>query len=137
MLNTYWQICLVGMAGACLIGIVGARLLLCCITKRKLKRKGKRFGIRVHMADGEIENLTQTVRKKLVIGRSDFSDLYFDDEKISRRHFEISYKKGNLYIRDLGTTNGTLVNGIEVKIPRKLQPGDQIQAGETRFIVGW
>ena len=62
---------------------------------------------------------------------------YFDDEKISRRHFEISYKKGDLYIRDLGTTNGTLVNGIEVKIPRKLQPGDQIQAGETRFIVGW
>jgi len=129
--------CLVGIAGSCFIGMMGAKLMLWKIEKQKLKQKGKRVGLRVHMANGKIENLTQTVRKKLVIGRSDFADLYFEDERMSRRHFEISCQNGELYIRDLNTTNGTLVNGIELKMSRRLQPGDCIRAGTTSFIIGW
>lgn len=131
ILKILWWIYLTNVVIACFIAWI-----LGIVKYRKIKKQIT-IGMRVHLKDGSIENLTPTIFRSLAIGRSDLSDLYFEDENLSRRHFEISYKRGKLYIRDLNTTNGTYVNGMKLQTTRRLRSGDQINAGSTRFIVGW
>jgi pSer/pThr/pTyr-binding forkhead associated (FHA) protein len=73
---------------------------------------------------------------RLVIGRSD-ADLVLDDPNVSKKHAAIeAYARTNIYIRDLASTNGTSVNGIQIT-KQKLTDGDVIQIGEAimRFRV--
>ena len=69
-----------------------------------------------------------------IIGRRQDCDLCIPLMVISRRHCEVNMDQGVLTIRDLGSRNGTFVNGepIEEAI---LDPGDQIQIGPLKFIV--
>lgn len=72
-----------------------------------------------------------------VIGREDDSDIVFDDPGISRRHSEIRVTTDgphlNATVRDLGSTNGTFVNGERVSSQR-LSDGDQITFGRTTVV---
>jgi len=65
------------------------------------------------------------------IGRGSGSDIILQDSQASRQHAEISQQGDQLFVRDLGSTNGTLVNGERITGPRLLQPGDSIQIGDT------
>lgn len=134
-LKMYWWIWLVGIV----VSYLMARLMYSIRGEmlRKRKKKRREIRMRIHLADGRIENRTISISHSVTIGRSDLSDLYFEDEGLSRKHFEIMYKKGELFIRDLNATNGTFVNGLELRTIRRLQSGDWISAGATRFIVGW
>jgi signal transduction histidine kinase/pSer/pThr/pTyr-binding forkhead associated (FHA) protein len=69
------------------------------------------------------------------IGRSSEA-LPLYDQTISRRHAELTPDNGRWYIRDLGSSNGTYVNGVRVTQARMLQPGDQIRAGTSLVIYG-
>jgi hypothetical protein len=64
------------------------------------------------------------------IGRSSSCDLVLTDDAVSRRHAEIALRGGICVIRDLGSCNGTLVNGRAVQRAR-LRRGDELQLGET------
>ena len=69
------------------------------------------------------------------IGRDDGNDIAIHDEKISKVHCAISVVNGGqgverIDIRDVGTTNGTLVNGVPV-VRATLTAGDKIQVGDT------
>ena len=64
------------------------------------------------------------------IGRSSSCDLVVDDDSVSRRHAEIALRGGVCVIRDLGSCNGTMVNGRTVQRAR-LRRGDELQLGET------
>ena len=75
------------------------------------------------------------------IGRHPLSDLRLDSEQdldVSARHAEIACKDGHHSIRDVGSTNGTFVNGSRVEAPRELRDGDVIMLGPDgpRIIVG-
>jgi len=72
-----------------------------------------------------------------MIGRSSES-LPLSDGTVSRRHAELTPDKGDWYLRDLGSQNATLVNGIRIEPNAriKLKPGDQIRAGMTLFSFG-
>lgn len=72
-----------------------------------------------------------------MIGRSSES-LPLSDGTVSRRHAELTPDKGDWYLRDLGSQNATLVNGIRVEPNQriKLKPGDQVRAGMTLFSFG-
>lgn len=71
---------------------------------------------------------------KLVVGRDAQAQVPLEDQLCSRRHFEICNENGKFVVRDLGSSNGTYVN--EKRITElALQPGDSIQAGETRMSV--
>ena len=65
----------------------------------------------------------------LVLGRSPDSDLPVPSKKASRRHAEVRYEGEKVLIEDLGSTNGTRVNGEPVEGTRVLCPGDRIQVG--------
>ncbi len=68
------------------------------------------------------------------IGRSRDCDVVLDDAGISRRHAEIRPGPDGWTVADLGSTNGVLVNGEEVRGVRALQPGDRVELGSTRIV---
>ncbi|MEO1237140.1 MAG: ATP-binding protein [Planctomycetota bacterium] len=69
------------------------------------------------------------------IGRSSES-LPLKDQTISRRHAEMTPDGGRWVLRDLGSSNGTFVNGVRVTDTRTLHPGDQVRAGTTLLVFG-
>lgn len=69
-------------------------------------------------------------RSVVSIGRDRSNDIALEDINTSRRHAEIFLRGGELYIRDLHSTNGTFVNGAQIE-EAKLSSGDQISIGDT------
>jgi hypothetical protein len=68
------------------------------------------------------------------IGRSRDCDIVLDDVGISRRHAEIRPGSDGWTVEDLGSTNGVLVNGRDVRGVQPLHPGDRIELGSTEII---
>lgn len=80
---------------------------------------------------------TVTVKQRVEMGRGKQCDISVDDDPtISSRHCEISWSNGYLNIRDLGSTNGTSVNGVPISGVFKLSPGDIIALGKAQFRLG-
>jgi hypothetical protein len=90
----------------------------------------RRRAARVLVVDGVERPLDTSMR----IGRSSSCDLVLEDDSISRRHAEIALRGGVCVIRDLGSCNGTWVNGRAVRRAR-LRRGDELQLGETLIRV--
>ncbi len=67
--------------------------------------------------------------RTITIGRSPDCDISFDDANVSRRHAEIRVVLGAYVISDLGSTNGTQVNGVPITLERTLRDGDIITLG--------
>lgn len=67
--------------------------------------------------------------RPVVIGRVAECDLTVNTRKVSRRHAEVRYEGEQVIIEDLGSTNGTYVNGEPVRGIRVLKPGDRIHIG--------
>lgn len=70
---------------------------------------------------------------KTVIGRGSDCDIIIDDPGISRKHLEIDIRKDDVIARDLGSTNGTYVEGHLIPEARLLD-GNTITIGRTRII---
>jgi len=68
------------------------------------------------------------------IGRAPECELVLKDSRVSRRHARLHARDGVLVLTDLGSTNGTLVNGHRVT-ELVLGAGDRIQIGETSLVV--
>lgn len=66
------------------------------------------------------------------LGRGADADLAIDSEAASRKHAAIEFAGGNFRVRDLGSTNGVLVNGQSVEAA-ELHHGDKIEIGEYVF----
>src|SRR6266545_2996267 len=67
------------------------------------------------------------------IGRRADSDLVLTDPETSRRHAQVFYREGSVYVTDLGSMNGTFVNGAAVAGEQVLTNGDVIQLGDTKL----
>ena len=70
-------------------------------------------------------------REVTIIGRADDADIVVPDPLASRRHAQIRREPWRYVIEDLGSRNGTLVNGEPVTEPRALQQGDTIHIGAS------
>jgi Domain of unknown function (DUF4388)/Inner membrane component of T3SS, cytoplasmic domain len=68
--------------------------------------------------------------KQLIIGRSSELDMVLVEDMVSRKHAKITIESGRISIEDLGSTNGTFVNGEKVKTAR-LKEGDRILIGTS------
>ncbi|MDP1821955.1 MAG: FHA domain-containing protein [Archangium sp.] len=68
--------------------------------------------------------------KQLIIGRSSELDIVLVEDMVSRKHAKITLAGGKITIEDLGSTNGTFVNGEKVKTSR-LKEGDRILVGTS------
>jgi pSer/pThr/pTyr-binding forkhead associated (FHA) protein len=87
-------------------------------------------GASVRVMRGFYEGLEIPVdRDWLVIGRGRTADLVLSEATISRAHAAIGHEKGKFFVQDLGSTNGTGVNGR--REPRTtLRDGDEVQLGK-------
>lgn len=91
----------------------------------------------ISVADKRDEMLGQKffLTRENVIGRSQKSDLVISHPTVSNTHAEIYQKRGNLYIQDLQSKNGTFLNNKRIKKRQVLQSGDILQLGGVRLSV--
>lgn len=85
--------------------------------------------LNVQTADGSRERFP-LIKERVTIGRSRESDIFLPDQWLSRHHAEIRQKPDGHYVVDLGSKNGTLVNGEKLGKEQRLRPGDIITLGE-------
>lgn len=67
----------------------------------------------------------------IVIGRSPSCDVVIEEEYVSGNHARLSLQGPSLVLEDLGSTNGTMVNGNTIYEPVALRDGDDIQIGDA------
>lgn len=72
---------------------------------------------------------------EMVVGRSPDNALRIDSRAVSRRHSKFSCRDGQLILTDLGTTNGTMLNGQRITASAVLQTGDTVTVGDVCFEV--
>jgi pSer/pThr/pTyr-binding forkhead associated (FHA) protein len=70
-----------------------------------------------------------------MVGR-DSRQLPLTDNTVSRRHFELHQEDGEWVLHDLGSSNGTYVNGGRVVQKKTLKLGDQVRLGRTILVFG-
>jgi hypothetical protein len=67
------------------------------------------------------------------LGRVAGNTIVIDDPHTSARHAELRFARGQWWLRDLGSSNGTLLNDEPVRAVVGVRPGDVIQCGRVRF----
>ena len=67
----------------------------------------------------------------VTLGRSRQSDVVLNDPNVSRQHAEIRPRGGSWVLTDLGSTNGSVLNGRRIEGPEVLKPGDEIEVGTS------
>src|SRR4030095_10901193 len=72
---------------------------------------------------------------QLTIGRDSVNEVVINDAEISRRHARLPFQGGKYVLEDLGSTNGTFVNGQRLAGPRVLKPGEVVSFGEQIVMV--
>ncbi len=89
---------------------------------------------RLRVVSGPNAGQTVDVEEEIVIGRED-TDLAIDDEEMSRRHAVVRRHANRLQVEDLGSTNGTFVDGTRIAEPTLLGGGAEIKVGMTVLVV--
>lgn len=98
---------------------------------------GTPFVLAVAVIGGPDPNAIHRITKhETTVGRSSEADFTVKDNKISSKHFLIRVNGSLFSLVDLGSTNGTVLNGnkISKKAPARMKNFDEIQAGKTRFL---
>jgi hypothetical protein len=104
------------------------------VSGQRLKSAGV-WRLRVARGPKELTGVSVPLSGPLVIGRSPGSDIVIGDDFVSALHAKI-YQKGNeVVVEDLGSTNGTILNGDRLRTPSTLRPGDTIDIGTVRLEV--
>lgn len=83
-----------------------------------------------------LKGTTVEVNGPVVIGRSPGADIVVGDDFVSGRHARVFPSGADSVLEDLGSTNGTLLNGERITSPRSLKPGDVIDVGSVRLKAG-
>ena len=73
-------------------------------------------------------------RERIIVGRGPGVDRAFDDSAMSRQHAAIEFCGTGFRLRDLGSTNGTTLNGAAV-LSAELRHGDRFQIGSRQFLI--
>jgi len=72
---------------------------------------------------------------QLNIGRDSSNEIVINDAEVSRRHARLTFQGGKYVLEDLGSTNGTFVNGQRLAGPRVLKAGEVVSFGEQIVLV--
>jgi DNA-binding NtrC family response regulator len=83
---------------------------------------------------GPSSGLRYEIQNEVVLGRSSHCEVPLEDGKVSRRHARVELKNGQVLLSDLGSRNGTLLNGERISKESVLRPGDRFQVGDTTVL---
>jgi pSer/pThr/pTyr-binding forkhead associated (FHA) protein len=98
------------------------------ISVRRKRKEGSRvLFVRSESQQGQEFEVSDVV----VMGRSEETDVILQDPYASEFHLRLVAQDSGMVLHDLGSTNGTYVNGRRVSAPTQLRRGDTIQVGKT------
>ncbi len=93
--------------------------------------------VRIHVK-GQKEEIVTKIRSSMIVGRSKSCQLCFDDPTLSRQHFVLVLSSNDVMIQNLSESSFTVVNGRKLNAkPYKLNPGDEISAGQLKMTIRW
>ena len=98
------------------------------ISVRRKRKEGTKV---LFVRSEEQQGLEIDVADVTVFGRSDESDVVLTDPYASEFHMRLVAQENGMMLHDLGSTNGTYVNGRRVTAPTQLRRGDTVQIGKT------
>jgi FHA domain len=84
--------------------------------------------------DGGLAGRSVTIDSAVTLGR-ETADIVIEDPEVSRRHASLDWNQGRPELSDLGSANGTFVNGERIDAPRELHDGDVVKLGRTTFAI--
>lgn len=87
---------------------------------------------RLHTVEGVPPNGVYSIKGKARIGRSEEGEVVLVDPSVSRAHAVVEIGRGGAFVRDLGSTNGTFLNGRRIEA-ESLRDGDELRFGNTRM----
>ena len=70
-----------------------------------------------------------------VIGRDHGCQVCIDVEGISRHHARLTFQGYELTVEDLGSANGVFIEGVQIQLPTRVRPDQQVEVGSARFFV--
>ena len=70
-------------------------------------------------------------KDEISIGRDPSNDIVINEAEVSRKHARLLIQDKGYMLEDLGSTNGTFINGLRLEAPLQLQPGDMVLLGEN------
>ena len=89
------------------------------------------WAVNVDKGTKQLRGLHVDILGPVVVGRSPSSDIVVDEPFVSATHARFSLQGPALVLEDLGSTNGTLVNGHPIGQPVTLRDGDEVQVGDA------
>src|SRR5580704_11089968 len=104
------------------------------IATRALQPPGGNSGITAVVLSGSAKGTTRLIREVLRIGKATDNDLVLADDTVSRHHCELSWARDGIHVHDLGSTNGTKVQGARVT-EAVASPGSVLKVGEVEIIL--
>ncbi len=84
---------------------------------------------------GETKRVQQFSSAEIIIGRDPSCDCAIDSNTVSKHHARLSFDRGQWWVEDLGSTNGTLLNEQPLSVPTVLALGDQLRCGEATLTI--
>lgn len=98
---------------------------------------GGMHGFLLLKSNGDHRTIEVPKAGELAIGRGEDCDVRLDDARASRRHASVRWTDGSLFVQDLNSRNGTLVNDIKLRddAQMKLRAGDRVRVGSHEFWV--
>ena len=102
---------------------------------RGQRKKEQTWNISVERGPKELRGVSIVVRGPIIVGRSPDADIVVGAGYVSARHARFTLMGQNLFVEDLGSTNGTGVNGQNIQAPTALRPGDVVNVGDVYIRV--
>ena len=103
---------------------------------RGQRKDGAIWSVDVEKGVKSLRGLHVDVLGPVVIGRSPSSDIAIDEPYVSASHARFTIQGPALVLEDLGSTNGTMVNGHIIEQPVTLRDTDEVQVGDVIMRVG-
>lgn len=100
---------------------------------RELANPVESEGCIVQIHGPELGKKYQLLEQEFTIGREQGNNIVVDLDNVSRRHACILRRQGRMFVKDLGSTNGTYLNDQPLTGPQPLHDGDQIRIGDSEF----
>lgn len=93
---------------------------------------GSRAGARLRVIEpAETKGQTYELADELTVGRAGGCQITLDDTFVSQLHARVFRRDGQLFVEDLGSTNGTFLNRKKVSAAAAIRKGDRLQIGKT------
>ena len=102
---------------------------------RGQRKRERTWSLSVEKGPKELRGVSIGVRGPVIVGRNPGADIVIGAGYVSGRHARFSLMGQNLFVEDLGSTNGTAVNGQFINEPTALRNGDTVNVGDVAIRV--